>query len=94
MMKAIWNNEVIAETKQTLEIEGKHYFPQDDVKLEYLSSRDYCEECSWKGLAKYFDLDVSGKDLPNAVWYYPTPKEDAFHVTGYMAFSEAVQIVN
>jgi len=83
-MKAIWNNEVIAETKQTLEIEGKHYFP----------SRDYCEECSWKGLAKYFDLDVSGKDLPNAVWYYPTPKEDAFHVTGYMAFSEAVQIVN
>lgn len=92
-MKAIWNNEVIAETNHTLEIEGRQYFPQDAVKLEYLSSSDDCEECSWKGLAKYFDLEVSGKDLLNAVWYYPNPKEEAIQVSGYMAFSDAVHIV-
>ena len=58
-MKAIWNDEIIAETKQTLVVEGRHYFPQDTVKLEYLSSNDYCEECSWKGLAKYSDCYLS-----------------------------------
>ena len=93
-MKAIWNQEIIAEADHTLVVEGKHYFPQDTVKLEYLSSSDYCEECSWKGLSKYFDLEVSGKDLPNAVWYYPTPKEEAIHVSGYMTFNDQVEIMS
>jgi len=93
-MKAIWNNEVIAETNQILEIEGKQYFPQDAVLLEYLSSSEDCEECSRKGLAKYYHLEVSGKDLLNAVWYYPNPKEEAVQVSGYLAFSEAVQVID
>ena len=92
-MKAIWNEQVIAEANQTLEIEGRHYFPQGTVKHEYLSSSDYCEECPWKGLAKYYHLQVSGKDLLNAAWYYPNPKEEAVHVSGYLAFSDQVQIV-
>ena len=93
-MKATWNNEIIAEAEQTLEIEGNPYFPQDAVKLEYLSSTEYCEECSWKGLAKYFDLEVEGKELLNAVWYYPNPKEEAVQVSGYMAFSKEVEILD
>jgi len=93
-MKAIWNKEIIAETDQTLVVEGKHYFPQDAVKLNYLSSNDNCEECSWKTLAKYYNLEVSGKSLLNAVWYYPNPKEEAVHVSGYLAFSDQVQIIN
>jgi uncharacterized protein (DUF427 family) len=93
-MKAIWNDEIIAEADQTLVVEGKHYFPQDTVKVEYLSASDYCEECPWKGMAKYFDLEVSGKDLFNAVWYYPNPKEEAVHITGYMAFSNEVHLID
>ena len=92
-MKAIWNNTIIAETNQTLVIENKHYFPQDSVKLEYLSSSEYCEECPWKGLAKYYSLDVSGKEMPNAAWYYPNPKEEAIHITGYIAFVDSVEII-
>jgi len=93
-MKAIWNKKIIAEADQTLVVEGKHFFPQDTVKLEYLSSSNYCEECSWTGQTKYFDLEVSGKDLPNAVWYYPTPKEESIHVSGYLGFTHQVQILN
>ena len=92
-MKAIWNQEIIAEADQTLVVEGKHYFPQDTVRLEYLSSSDYCEECSWTGLAKSFNLEVSGKNLPNAVWFYPTPRE-AVLVSGYLAFTDQVQIMD
>jgi uncharacterized protein (DUF427 family) len=93
-MKAIWNDEIIAETKQTLEVEGRHYFPQNTVKMEYLSSNEYCEECPWKGLAKYYNLEVSGKEMPNAAWYYPNPKEEAVHITGYLAFSDNIQITD
>ena len=91
-MKAIWNNEIIAETDQVLEVEGRHYFPQNDVKLEYLSSIEDCEECSEKSVTTLFDLEVEGKDLPNSVWYYPNMKEDAVQVSGYMAFSDHVFI--
>jgi uncharacterized protein (DUF427 family) len=93
-MKAIWNNEIIAEAKQTLVIEGKHYFPQETVNLDYLSSSDYCEECAWKGLAKYYNLEVSGKEIPNSAWYYPNPKEEAIHISGYIAFGDVVQITD
>lgn len=92
-MKAIWNNEIIAETKQTMELEGKHYFPQNSVKLEYLSSSNDCEECEWKELVTTYDLAVAGQDLPNAVSYYPNHKEDAVSISGFMAFSDQVQIV-
>jgi uncharacterized protein (DUF427 family) len=93
-MKAIWNNQIIAETDQTLVVGDKHYFPQDSVKLEYLFSSDYCEECPWKGLATYYNLEVSGKEMPNAAWYYPNPKEEAIHITGYIAFGDRVQIID
>jgi uncharacterized protein (DUF427 family) len=91
-VKAIWNDEVIAETKHPLVVEGRHYFPQDTVKLDYLSNSDYCEECSWKGLAKYYNLEVAGEELPNAAYYYPNPKEEAIHISGYIAFGEGVEI--
>lgn len=93
-MKAIWNQEIIAEANRTLVVEGKHYFPQDTVHLEYLSSSDIYEESSSKEMARHFDLEVSGKDLLNAVWYYPTPREGSILVSGYMAFTDKVQIRN
>ena len=91
-VKAIWNDEIIAETKNPLVLEGKHYFPQDEVKLDYLSSSEYCEECSWRGMAHYYNLEVSGEELPNAAYYYPNPKEEAVQITGYIAFVDGVDI--
>ena len=90
-MKAIWNNEIIADSSDTLVIEGNHYFPQDTVNLEYLVSNDNCVECPWKGLAKYYNLQVDGKNNPNAAWFYPNPKE-AILITGYIAFRNDIQI--
>jgi uncharacterized protein (DUF427 family) len=93
-MKAIWNNEILAEADQTLVVEGKHYFPQQAVKLEYLSPSEYCEECPVKGLAKYYNLEVAEQALLNAAWYYPNPKEEAVHITGFIAFSDVIQVVD
>ncbi len=90
-MKAIWNNEIIADSSDTLVIEGNHYFPQDTVNLEYLKYNDNCVECPWKGLVKYYSLQVDGKYNPNAAWFYPNPKE-AVSITGYIVFRNDIQI--
>lgn len=34
-MKAIWNDQVIAESNDTKVVENNHYFPQDAIKKEF-----------------------------------------------------------
>jgi uncharacterized protein (DUF427 family) len=93
-MKAIYKNQILADASETLVVEGRHYFPQDSVELKYLFPSDYCVECPWKGLANYYNLEVSGDELPNAAWYYPNPKDEAVHITGYISFSDNIQVVD
>lgn len=59
-MKAIWNNQVIAESNDTVIVKGNHYFPADAVKKEFLKPSDTCTTCLWKGLASYYTLEVDG----------------------------------
>lgn len=67
-MKAIWNNQVIAESNEKLVIEGNHYFPLESVKKEFLQSSDTRTTCPWKGLASYYTLAVNGEENKDAVW--------------------------
>ena len=93
-MKAIWNETIIAEADRTLVLEGRHYFPQDSVKLDYLSPKEDCDQCPWKGLVNYYDLKISGEQRPNAAWYYPNPKERAVDISGYISFGGGILIEN
>ncbi|MDP9048451.1 MAG: DUF427 domain-containing protein, partial [Bacteroidota bacterium] len=70
-MKATWNNQVIAESNNTVVVENNHYFPKESVKAGYLKSSDTHTTCPWKGLASYYSLDVDGMKNPDAAWYYP-----------------------
>ncbi len=36
-MKAIWGGTVLAESEQTVVVEGNHYFPPDSIKREYFN---------------------------------------------------------
>jgi len=91
-MKAIWNDTVIAQSDDTIVIEGNHYFPPQDVKDQYLKSSEKTYTCPWKGHADYFHLDVEGEKNPNAAWVYPEPKEAAQEIAGYLAFSNGVKV--
>ncbi len=93
-MQALWNDTVIAESNDTIVIEGNHYFPPESVKKEYFQESQYHTTCPWKGEASYFDLVVNGKHNENAVWYYPNPKDAAAPIKGYFAFWKGVKIVN
>ncbi|TAN13706.1 MAG: DUF427 domain-containing protein [Chitinophagaceae bacterium] len=91
-MKAIWNNQVIAESNDTITVEGNHYFPADAVKKEFLNPSDTHTTCPWKGLASYYTLQVDGKTNEDAAWYYPDPKEAATEIKNRIAFWKGVDV--
>jgi uncharacterized protein (DUF427 family) len=92
-MKAIWNGQVIAESDDTVVVEGNHYFPADSVKQEFVSPSSTRSACPWKGEASYYSLSVDGSDNPDAAWYYPTPKSAAAEIENRVAFWRGVEVV-
>ncbi len=92
-MKAIWNDEVIAESDETVVVEGNHYFPLASVNDAFLKPSDTTTVCTWKGTANYYTLSVAGAENPDAAWYYANPKEAAEEISGRVAFWNGVQIV-
>jgi len=92
MARAIWNGAVIAESNETVIVEGNHYFPPTAVKREYLRESATHTVCPWKGTASYYDVVVEGKVNKDAAWYYPEPKEAARQIAGYVAFWRGVRV--
>jgi uncharacterized protein (DUF427 family) len=91
-MKAIWNGTVIAESSDTVVIEGNHYFPADTIKKEYFKPSDTHTVCPWKGTASYYTVDVEGETNKDAAWYYPETSELAKAIKGYVAFWKGVEV--
>lgn len=92
-MKAIWNGKVLAESDDTVVIEGNHYFPPDSVKKEYLKPSDTKTVCHWKGTASYHNLEIDGKTNGDAAWYYKDPSEQAKVIKDRIAFWRGVDVV-
>ena len=91
-MKVIWNNQVIAESNDTIMVEGNHYFPPDAVKREYLQPSDTHTTCPWKGLASYYTIEIDGKTNKDAAWFYPEPKDAARQIKDHIAFWKGVKV--
>ncbi|MBE7174215.1 MAG: DUF427 domain-containing protein [Williamsia sp.] len=91
-MKAMWNNQVIAESNDTIVVENNHYFPPDSVNQEFLSPSSKHTTCPWKGEASYYTIHVNEHSNPDAAWYYPHPKQAAENIKNYIAFWKGVQI--
>jgi len=91
-MKAIWNGAVIAESDDTVVVEGNHYFPEGSLKREYVTFSNHRSSCPWKGQAHYYSLMVDGDVNPDSVWYYPEPSEAAQEIKGRVAFWKGVKV--
>ena len=92
MAQATWQGVVLAQSDETIEIEGNHYFPPDSVDRQYLEDSATHSTCPWKGEASYYTIIVNGNKNPDAAWYYPAPKEAAAQIKGYVAFWKGVAI--
>ncbi|HEX3838475.1 MAG TPA: DUF427 domain-containing protein [Steroidobacteraceae bacterium] len=91
-MKAIWNNAVIADSDDTVVVEGNHYFPAAALKREYLQPSTTTSVCPWKGTASYYSLQVDGSINQDAVWYYPQPSAAAAAIRDRVAFWKGVKV--
>lgn len=91
-MKASWNGKIVAQSDDTIVVEGNHYFPPQSVKQEFLDPSDHNSVCSWKGTASYYHIVVDGDRNVDAAWYYPEPKKAANNIKGYVAFWHGVRI--
>lgn len=92
MIRATWSGTVLAESDDTVVVEGNHYFPVDHVKSQYLEPSATTTRCPWKGQASYYSVVVDGRSNPDAAWYYPNPSEAAVAVTGRVAFWRGVEV--
>jgi uncharacterized protein (DUF427 family) len=92
-MKAIWKGTVVAESDDTVVVEGNHYFPHDALNPKFVLPSNTKTMCSWKGQASYYTLFVDGDANPDAVWTYPDPKDAAAQIKGRVAFWRGVQVV-
>lgn len=91
-MKATWENQILADSNQTIVVEGNHYFPPDSIIKECFRSSDTRTTCPWKGLASYYHLQVGEKVNQDAAWFYPEPKEAAKSIKNYIAFWRGVKV--
>lgn len=92
-MKAIWNGQLLAESDETIVIEGNHYFPPDSINKDFFQSSDTHTTCPWKGVASYFSVQVDGQTNSDAAWYYPEAKHPAKNIEDYIAFWKGVEVV-
>jgi len=93
-MKAIWNNRVIAESEETLILDGYHYFPTGSVLKEYLVDSQTHTGCYWKGTASYYNVVVGKEENKDAAWYYADPSDAAEKIKDHIAFWRGVEIVD
>ena len=92
-MKAIWNNQVIAESDDTVLVEGNHYFPPESINKDFFENSDTHTTCPYKGVASYYTVSVDGQNNADAAWYYPTTKRGFEKIAGRVAFWRGVEIV-
>ncbi len=91
-MRAEWNGAVLAESDDTVVVEGNHYFPRESLADGNFSPSEKTSFCPWKGTASYLDVKVDGDVNPAAAWYYPEPKQAAAEIRGRVAFWRAVTV--
>jgi len=93
-MKAIWKDVVLAESDDTVVVEGNHYFPVSALNHDHFRPSEHHSFCSWKGEASYYDVVVNGNVNSNAAWFYPTPMKGAEQVKDRVAFWNGVDVVS
>ncbi len=92
MPKAIWNGTVLAESDKCEVVEGNQYFPADSINKQYFKESSTHTTCPWKGVASYYTIEVDGQENKDAAWYYPSTKDKAKNIEGYIAFWRGVKV--
>ena len=91
-MRATWKGEILADSQNTVVVEGNHYFPSDDVNWSLFTESTTTSVCPWKGTASYYSVNVDGSVNADAAWVYPNPKDAAAEIKDHVAFWKGVTV--
>jgi uncharacterized protein (DUF427 family) len=91
-MRAVWHDTILAESDDTVVVEGNHYFPAESIRNEHFQPSSTHTTCPWKGEASYYDVVVDGEVNKDAAWYYPETKDAAAEIKGRVAFWKGVRV--
>ena len=91
-VRAVWNGVVLAESDDTVVVDGNHYFSRDALRWEHFEEASTTSVCPWKGTASYYDVVVEGNRNPRAAWYYPEPRKAAARIKDRVAFWKGVRV--
>jgi len=91
-LRATWNGATLADSEETVVVEGNHYFPAESIHEEYFLDSDTNTICPWKGEASYKTIEVAGQSNRDAAWFYPSPKDAAAQIKDYFAFWKGVEV--
>jgi uncharacterized protein (DUF427 family) len=86
MAKASRDGVVLADSSDTIFLEGNNYFPPGSINWDHLHENKHRTTCPWKGMATYYDVEVDGKVIKNAGWTYRTPNDAAQPIKDHVAF--------
>ena len=92
MVMAMWNGTILAESDETIIVEGNHYFPPGSIRKEYFQESETHTICGWKGVTSYYDIQVDGILNIDAAWDYQSPNKAACRIAGYVAFWRGVKV--
>jgi uncharacterized protein (DUF427 family) len=93
MFKAMYKDQVIAKSSNTITVEGNEYFPKEDVDFTFLTQSQHHTTCPWKGLASYYNVTDGSSTIDNAAWTYLDPKPEASKIKAYLAFWKDVKVI-
>ena len=91
-MRAVWNGTVLAQSDDTVVVEGNHYFPASSLNDQYFRASEARTHCRWKGVASYYDIVVEDETNPGAAWYYADPLPAAAEIAARVAFWKGVSV--
>lgn len=94
MPTATWNGAVLADSDQTVVVEGNHYFPPDAINREHFEEIEQTSRCPWKGTASYYDVVVGDQRNNGAAWTYREPKDAAAEIKDHVAFWKGVEVAD
>lgn len=91
------NEVTVAQSDETIRIEGNYYFPPDSIIKEFFIDSDNHTVCHWKGEASYKSIKAGDKEYSDGAWYYPKPDSSAINRVGtdfsnYYAFWRGVEV--
>ena len=92
-MRAILNGITIAQSDETMIVEGNHYFPLESVDPRALSHSKMRSLCPWKGVASYYHVQAGETRARNAAWTYRHPYPWIRKIKDRVAFWNDVQVL-